>query len=91
MKFIPWLFLLLSKATAAMGESVVPPPRIDPLSDRILFLILLWVAISALLIVLSWQISHADTLFRMMSKDPPKGDVRKESIGKGSNPPDPTT
>lgn len=89
MKSIPWLFLLLLEATAAMGESV-PPPRIDPLSDRILFLILLWVAISALLFVLSWQISHADTLFRMTPEDPSKGAPRKKSIEKGSNPPDPT-
>jgi hypothetical protein len=64
----------------------IPPPRLGALADRILFLVALWVLIAALLVILRWKISLADSLFRMFpqgkgteSKKDRKGNPHQEA------------
>lgn len=78
MKLLCSFFLTIpSIALAATQE--VPPPRLDPLADRILFLVFLWLIIAVLVVVLRWKISLADTLFRMMPPD--KENRRRQGEG----------
>ena len=64
-----WLFLLLIPFPALAATQEAPHARLDPLPDRILFLVAVWSIIIALVIILRWKIHVADALFRMMPKD----------------------
>ena len=63
-----WFLLTLIVPAISFAAQEIPPPRLGPLADRILFLVALWVLILALLITLRWKILLADALFRMMPK-----------------------
>jgi len=74
------LFLFpLVPSPALAATQKVPPLRLDPLLDRILFLLLLWLIIIALIVILRWKIQLADALFRMMPKEVRKSEHGKES------------
>jgi len=77
-----FFFLVTSVALAATQE--VPSPRLDPLADRILFLVALWSVIAILIVILRWKISLADALFRMM---PPEAGKSNDATRRGN--PDP--
>lgn len=67
-----FLFFLLSPSGILAATQKIPPPRLDALPDRILFLLLLWLIIVALIVILRWKIRLADALFRMMPKEEKK-------------------
>jgi hypothetical protein len=68
-----WSILLLLPSliptALCLAAQEIPPLRLGPLSDRILFLVALWVLIAALLVTLRWKINLADALYRMMPRN----------------------
>jgi hypothetical protein len=79
-----WFLSLMTPALTFAATPEAPlPPLLDPLPDRLLFLVILWVFIIALVIVLRWKVSLADTLFRMMPLNQ-RGSRKKVKVGESN-------